>query len=289
VLIATDDSQATTLSDPELLIEEARQRQRQRARRRATVLVAVGVLAMLGFGIDQLTRGGGSVQAKQSMPATIAADPKPMVIYEKVETVKIVPHLPIERHTVEAWSATNATSTWRGRVTIAGGHSAEIGAGPGHGKVLGAEQITYLYLASTNTIYRTGANLVAMGPPISALPQEPLFRRLIAQPGVHLNGTRALDGHTVYVVRVHPASPVGAPTETLYVDKHTYVPMMSVTTTTDLRVVTRTLAWKALPATKGNLRLTSLAGAHPRANRLPAPPRIKELFGRAFFLSGESA
>jgi hypothetical protein len=151
VLIAPDDPQTTTGSDPELLIEEARQRQRQRAKRRKIAFVAVGVLAVLGFGINQLVRGESGVHAKPLPSIAGGADPRPAVVYEKIETVKVVPHLPIERVTVETWAATNAPSTVRKLVTVAGGPSLEIGVGPGHGMGRG-EQITYLYLASTNTI-----------------------------------------------------------------------------------------------------------------------------------------
>ena len=157
MLVGTDEPQPTT--SPELLIEEARQRQRQRARRRTAVLVAVGVFAMLGFGIYRVAQGGGA-DAATPRSAAVAADPTQTVLYRKIETVKIVPHLPVERRTVEVWTASNAPLGYRELLKTTGQPSLEIGAAASHDPTLGRLQAVYLYQASNNTIYRTGAELV---------------------------------------------------------------------------------------------------------------------------------
>ena len=69
---------------------------------------------------------------------------------------KIVPNLPVEQRTVETWSSSSDPLTERQIVTIDGGRRFEIGSGAGQDKVLGAQEVNYLYDASTKTIYRTG-------------------------------------------------------------------------------------------------------------------------------------
>ena len=281
MLLISSDPKTETGSDPQALIEEARQRHRQRARRRNVVLGITGLLVIAGFGINQLARGGSSVQA--ATPAAAAsAGPAATITYEKIVVLKIVPHLPVEKKTIETWSASNAPSTDRQVVTIAGGPRLEIGAGPAHGKVLGPEQANYLYDASTNTIYRTGYLLVPSHP---LLTRKQMFKRLLAQTGVRLAGSRTYRGRSVYVVDAR--GPTGEK-ETVYVDKRTYEPMMSDLSATDLHSIIHTLALKILPATRANLALTSLPTAHPRAHTvLHASPHIKSLYGQAAFPSGD--
>lgn len=273
LLVGTDEPQATT--SPELLIEEARQRHRQRAKRRTAVLVGVGVLALLGFGIYQVEHGGGGAQAAKPGAAAVAADPKPTVLYRKIETVKIVPHLPVERRTIEVWSTTNAPLAYRELVKTTGQPALEIGASVSDDPAFGTLQAVYLYQGSNNTIHRTGAYSVPPQPqPQPSMSPEQAYRRLIAQPGVHPKSSR-LNGRPVYVIRN-----AGLRT-TFYVDQHTYWPIMTVYRSPYLTVIKRTLARKTLPATQANLKLTTLAKAHPGARVRPATPRIKALYGLA--------
>jgi hypothetical protein len=267
---------------PEALIEEARRRQRHRSRRRTVVVAIASVLVLLGFGINQLARGGGSDQATPALPAT--APRTPTVTYEKIVIQKIVPDLPVERRTVETWSSSSDPLTERQIVTIAGDGRYEIGSGPGQDKVLGKEEVNYLYNASTGTIYRAGYYPVT-GPGTEPSPKA-IFKDVLDEPGVRLAGTRTYVGRPVYVVKMRR----NGFSATTLVDRRTYEPLYSVGVGTDLRTVYRTLAYKTLPATQANLALTSLTGAHPGARTvLRASPHVKELYGRAAFLSGQHA
>jgi hypothetical protein len=273
VPVVAERSQIPTTNDPELLIEEARQRQRRRSRRRATALVVAAILAALGFGISQFARGGSSA-ANQPTPGAAGIDPRPTVLYRKIETVKLVPNLPPERRTVEVWTASNAPLRYRETLTTTGQRRLEIGAGPGHDKVLGTEQIVYFYQPSNNTIYRTGA--YAHGP--TAPPTSPgadrSYRRYVAEHGA----ARTLDGRSVYVLTFQR----GPNAKTLaYIDRHTFQLLMTVYTGTDIKLITRTVARKVLPATTANLKLTDLALAHPGARLLAAPPEIHAAYALA--------
>ena len=198
MLLISSDPKTETGSDPQALIEEARQRQQQRARRRNVVLGITGLLVIAGFGINQLARGGSSVQA--ATPAAAAsAGPAPTITYEKIVVRKIVPQLPVEKKDHRDLVGLNAPSTYRQVVTIAGGPRLEVGAGPAYGKVLGPEQANYLYDASTNTIYRTGYVLAPSQTPPT---RKQMFKRLLAQPGFRLAGSRTYLGRSVYVVDV---------------------------------------------------------------------------------------
>ena len=279
MLIATDDPQPAT-GDPEALIEEARRHHRLRVRRRATLLTAVLILAPLGLGIDRLARGGVSPRAQSPASAGLA-NPLRAVTYEKVETVKIVPDLPTQRRIVQIWSTTNAPTTYRELLRTTGQPSLEVGAAPGHDSQIGAEQIVYLYQPSSNTIYVTGAYPALPPPrPHAAISPAAQFQQLIHQPGAHLVGKRTIDGHSVYVVKTleGQTEPVQA---TLYIDDHTYQPIITVTTSPALRIIRRVLAFKTLRATSRNLNLTTLAAAHRHARTLPAPARIKALYDDA--------
>jgi hypothetical protein len=271
----------TSSTYPELLIEEAHQRHRRRVRLRVIVFALLVVLAALGVGIAQLVTSGRGIDAKQPPPAPFAADPKPAVIDAKVEVTTVISGRPVRRQTFEVWQATNAPETYREQLKLAGEPAVEIGAEPGHDKILGAEQIIYLYAASSNTIYRTGAYLPGLSIAPQPLPPLPLtrsFRHVLAHRGARLEGTRTLDGHNVYVVRSVSPQPGGADTQTIYYDTHTYLPILTVTTQPTLRITIRVLAWTTLPATKSNVKLTSLTTAHPNARVLPAPQRIKNIY-----------
>jgi hypothetical protein len=279
MLVGTDEPQTTT--SPELLIEEARQRQRQRARRRTAVLVAVGVFAMLGFGIYRVAQGGGADAATRGA-AAVAAAPKPTVLYRKIETVKIVPHLPVERRTVEVWTASNAPLGYRELLKTTGQPSLEIGAAASHDPTLGRLHAAYLYQASTNPLYQTGAELVPPPPPQpQASNPEQAYRRLIAQPGVRLSGTSTVNGHPVYVIRLPARGDIDIRGAVLYIDQRTYLPIMTVFHSTDYTVIKRMLDRKILPATEANLKLTTLTNAHSGARIRPATPRIKAIYGLA--------
>jgi hypothetical protein len=269
--------------EPEALIEEARRRQRQRSRRRTVVLTVASVLVLLGFGINQLARGGSSVQATPA-PSAPVAPTAPTVTYEKIVVQKIVPLLPVEQKTIETWSSTIDPLTVRQVVTIAGGPTVEIGSGPGQDPVLGKLEMNYLYDRSTNTIYRAGYYLES-GSEKTPSPKS-IFKQVLDRPGVHLAGSRMYVGRPVYVVKGRDKFF----SATTFVDKRTYEPLFSVSIGTDLRFVVRTLAYRTLPATRANLALTSLGGVHPAARTvLHASPQIRELYGEAAFPSGQHA
>lgn len=272
----------TDTTGPEVLIEQARQRRRHRHRRRRVILGAAAFLAVLGFGIGQLVRGGSSAGATPPAAAGATQKPTPTVTYEKVVIRKFVPNLPVETKTIETWSSPDGT-TERQVVTIAGGPRIEIGAAPGDDKVLGPLRVNYLYDATTGTIYRAGYTFAPSGKPPT---REQAFKHYLAQPYVHLAGTTSYRGRKVYVLELQDENAHG----TVYVDEHSYAPMMQTETGTDLRIVVRTLAFKTLPATPANLGRTSLSTVHPKARIvLQAPPRIRELYGEAAFPSGQHA
>jgi hypothetical protein len=268
--LETEHPQTPGSHDPELLIEEARQRQRRRSRRREVALLVGVVLAALAFGINHFAAGGSSA-ATQPTPSTAGASATPSVLYRKIETVEAFANLPVERRTVEVWSTLNAPLRYRETLTTTGEPPLEIGAGPGHDKVLGAEQIVYLYQPSNNTIYRTGAYLPqAPTPPPSA---DRSFRRYVATHGA----VRTLRGRPVYVL----AQSHRGVSDVVYLDRRTFQILMTVHKTEYLRQIMRVLATKVLPATSANLKLTDLTLAHPGARTLPAPPHIHAVYGRA--------
>jgi hypothetical protein len=256
----------------DFLIEEARERHRRRLRRRAAAIAAIAALVGLAFGIGQVVRGGSSVAAK--LPAAAVVEPSSTVTYEKVETLRIAPGLPVQRRTSEIWSAANAPATYRELTRVGAGPAVEVGAGPGYDKTFGAEQVVYLYRGSSDSIYRAGAVLAPSSTGAATTPAG-FFHRLRAQPRVRLAGTRMLDGHRVYVVRLNDANAT-----MVYVDTRTFTPVMTVFTDGTAKIVQRTLAHKSLPATQANLALTRLAAAHPGARVRPAPPAVRELYAR---------
>ena len=286
MLVGTDEPQTTT--SPELLIEEARQRQRQRARRRTAALFAVAVFAVLAFGIDRVAQGGGA-DAANPKSAAVAAAPKPTVLYRKIETVKIVSHLPVERRTVEVWTASKAPLGYRELLKTTGQPSLEIGAAASHDPTLGTLEAFYLYQASNNTIYQTGADFPPPPQPRSqtATTPEQAYRRLIAQPGIRLSGTSSINGHPVYVIRL-PDLPNAGGNTTIYIDQRTYQPIKIVQRGPDLTVIKQTLVRKTLPATEANLKLATLTDAHPGARIRRATPRIKAIYGKATLFDNTS-
>jgi hypothetical protein len=261
-------------SDPELLIEEARQRQRRRSHRRAAGLVVVATLAALGFGIDQLARGGSSA-ANQPTPSTAGIHPAPTVLYRKIETIKIVPDLPIERRVVEVWTASNAPLRYRETMTTTGQPPLEIGSGAGHDKLIGTERIVYLYQPSNNTIYQTGAYIPDPNPTPTPQPvARGSFRRYVAR-----HASRGiLDGRAVYVLT---AQSKGNNRTVTYIDRRTFRLLELVHTGPDLKLIVRILAWKVLPPTRANLEHTTLTLAHPGARVRPAPAHLHAVYDRA--------
>jgi hypothetical protein len=278
--IAAPELKTDRQVDPQALIEEARRRQRRRARRRNILLGALAALLVAGFGVARLIGGGGAVHA--AGPAAAASTSAARTVsYQKTVTRKIVPGLPNETSTTETWSPSNDSSTNRQVVVTAGGKRLEIATTPAHAKILGAEQSSYLFDPSTNTIYRTGYITA------SAVTPDEQFEQLLAELGVRVAGTGSYLGRSVYVVEARPA-PAGK--VTYYIDRHTHAILMSDIRTVDLRLITRTVAYKLLPATKANLALTSLTGTHPGARVvLHASPRIRALYGAAAFPSGNHA
>ena len=264
---------------PRALIEEARRRQRHRSQRRAILLLAAALLTLIGIRVDRLVQAGES-----AMPAprpALVSVPRPRVIYERIETVETVPHIPVLRRTAEIWSLSDDPTTFREVVTIAGGPKVEVGGGKGHDAVLGDEQVTYLYEDSTKTIYVTGFFPL---PAWVSVGSRHWFEDLIGQPDVRLVGTTTIDGREANVIHEQPHLNGWSGNQTLlYIDKRTNVELMSVTTGDDLRIVTRTLVWKTLPATLANRDLTSLARAHRGVRVRPASPRIRQLYGQAIF------
>jgi hypothetical protein len=270
-----------TENPPEALIEEARQLQRKRKRRRSIILGAAAAFVALGFGIYQLAQGGNNVGATPPAAAG-AAQPPPAVTYEKIVIRRFVPHLPVETTTIETWTAPDGTSNRR-VVTNDGGPRIEISTAPGIDKVLGPVKMNYLYDTATGKIYRAGYEL----PPLTKPPSnEQQFKRVVAQPYVHLAGTTTYRGRKVYVLKLKDEENHG----TVYVDERTYEPLMQTQTGTDMRLDVRTLAYKTLPATPANVALTSLPSLHPKARIVLHPTlRIRELYGEAAFPPGQHA
>src|SRR5262249_21639251 len=138
-------------------------------------------------GINQLARGGSGVQATPPA-AAVPGTTTPTVTYEKIVVLKIVPHLPVEKRTIETWSSSSAPSTFRQVVTIGGGPRLEIGTIPGSRKVLGPERVIFLSARSSTTISPTGVMLAPTDPPPPP-PAQPL-KRALAEPDTRLAGTR---------------------------------------------------------------------------------------------------
>jgi hypothetical protein len=277
MLIGTEETKTTTTtSDPELLIEEARERQRRRQRRQTIALVAICALVALGIAVARLVRGDNAVPAQKPSQA-LAAARRPLVIYEKVETVIRTPHEPTIRRTAEVWFSSAAPWAYRELLTIPGRPSFEVGAEIGRDPKFGREQLAYLYEARANTIYKTGAYLSAV------LPLSPriAFRQFLAEPGIRLEGTRRFDGRKVYVVSGQGSTSMGPLSGTMYVDQITYEPLLAVSSGPDLLWTDHVLVFRTLPATATNLDLASLARAHPGARARPAPARIDALYGKA--------
>jgi hypothetical protein len=272
MLLETDHPETTTSDDPQALIEEARQRQRQRARRRDAGLTAVALLVIVGLAVGRLVQGGGATRS--SAPSASAAPAQTRTVtFKKIVEEKIVPLLPVETRTSEAWST---PAIGRGFVTLSGGRRIEIGITRVHDKVRGLEQVDYLYDPSTNTIYRTGTDPVPPGE--SRTPEQVYRQEILGQPGFHLAGTRTYRGRRVYVVKA--ARPNARFMD--YVDTRTYQLLLDVGVSTDLRRVERETAYRALPATKATLALASLWAMHPHARTaLHAPPRIEQLYEKA--------
>jgi hypothetical protein len=280
MLIGVDEPQTTTTSDPELLFEEARALQRRRQKRQTTALSIAGILVILGVGAYRIVQGDHAARAPRPQPI-IAVARRPAVIYEKVETVVSTPHLPMFRRTGQIWFSPRAPGTYRELLTIVGGPTVEVGAAPGHDLKLGNEMIDYLYDAKTTTIYETGAYLEPSAPPATPPPRRQAFRHFLLAPGVRLEGTRVLDGHTVYVAVFHS---IHRSSLTRYIDTATHRTLLAVSLADGTRVTTRVLAYRTLPATPTNLDLTSLVRAHSGARVVqtwPPPPRIHQLYGDA--------
>jgi hypothetical protein len=298
VLVEQYDPKTATDSDPQALIEEARQLQRKRTRRRMIALQVAGLLVILAFGINHLAQGGNGAGPAPTAPPAAAAQ-VPTVTYKKAIYQEFVPHLRVQTRIIESWSASNTRLVNqqvvqiaglprlentplinRQVVKISGGPRLEIGSGPAQGKMLGPEQANYLYDASTHTIYRTGYLLI----PSSQLTPEQIFKHVLAEPGVRLAGTRTYLGRSVYVLKQRGPSAKA----TSYVDKRTYEPLMNEVTTKHLRSIYRTVVYKTMPATTANLALTSLPTAHPGSKTvLHATPHIRQLYGEAAFPPGQ--
>ncbi len=179
---------------------------------------------------------------------------------------------------VEIWSATNAPLAYRELMKTTGQPSVEIGASTTRDPDLGKLQAFYVYQPSTGTIYRAGALPAPPQWQPPSMSPEQAYRRLIADPGVHLVGTRSLYGHNVHVVR---SSPTLVGSATFYIDQDTYMPIMTVQRSADLTSIRRLVDRKTLPATEANLKLTALTKAHPGARIRPATPRIQVIYGQA--------
>jgi hypothetical protein len=278
MLIGGDEPKTATRSDPELLIAEARELQRRRQKRQTAALSVAGIVAILGVGAYRVVRGERAAPAPRPQPSFVVAR-RPVVVYEKVETVVTSLHHPIFTRTGEIWFSSTAPWNYRELLTIAGGATVEVGARLGRDPRLGAERLVLVYLfdAKANTIYETGA--IAVPPP----PPAPPFKTLVTLRGVRVAGTRLFDGRKVYVVHVDGPPPVRA-TSTFYFDTATHQPLLEVETDPLGSTYTiRVLAYETLPATRMNLDLTSLSGTHTGARVAPWPPpaRIDDLYGEA--------
>ncbi len=273
--VETDRPDAA-IGEPEALIEEARQLQRRRARRRTALLVGLAVLVVLGIAAGQLARGGSGVAASQS-PAAAAAVSAPTVRHMRLEIVKYnAAGLPPERRIDELWSASSTPAAYRWVVRLPGKPAFELGGALGQDKVLGAEQVYYLYDPASATIYKTGANVL---PPGSTTPTTPAhFFRTMLTHGAHITGTTTYRGRAVYVLTIPAGNGANGVTGRFYVEKKTFVPLKSVTSDAAGRTVTTTLSWQDLPATRANVALASLAGRHPHARVVAATDRIRQQY-----------
>jgi hypothetical protein len=305
VLLETDDPKTANSDDPQALIEEARQLQRQRQTRRNVILTATALLVIVGLGVGRLAQGGGAVQA--SPPAAGTALPLTTVTYRKIELTKIVPHLPVEKRTIELWSSSAPPHFQRALVSIPGGPRFEVGTALRRDKLLGLLKVAYFYDASTNTIYQAGYLTTAPDPSphLSVIPaplglessdipapagKQPtprqFFNGLSRDPTWHIRGPRKYRGRSVYVA-AHLAS-MSHTRQTFYFDAKTYEVVRNEIDTVDLRVVETTVARTTLTATKAYLALASLRAAHPDAHvSLDPSLRIRQLSGEAFYLSGQ--
>jgi hypothetical protein len=273
VLLETDDQETTTRDDPQALIEEARQLERKRARRRTIVVQAAALLVILGVGINQFARGGNSTGTAPYQPRINAAQ-TPIVTYKKIVGQTFVPHLPVEKQTVQVWSSSATPDVVRAIGTIPGGRRFEFGFVLAHDKVRGPELVFYFYDAHTDTIYRIGSTLA----PLPALPSPgQILTQVLATPFARLEGTRTYRGRRVDVVVIQrPHDPV-VTRQTLFLDKRTHEITRSDLAATDLRVLDRAQQ-RTLSATKANLALTSLPAAHPGARIARVEPlRIQQL------------
>jgi hypothetical protein len=277
ILIGGDEPQSTTISDPELLIEEARERQQRRQKRQTTALWMAGIVLILGLGAYRIARSGNAAPAPNPRAAPAVAH-QPLVIHEKVETLLATPHLPTLRRTGEIWFSTGAPSTYRELLTIPGAPTLEVGAAPGHDPNLGNETLVYLYDAKAKTIYATGANLEPSAPPPSL---QSAFRHFLGEPGARIAGTRLFEDHKVYVVSSDTGVPGDPASETVYFDTTSYQPLLLVLSTLALVTTVRVVDYQTLPATPANLRLTSLARVHPGARVGRAPQSIRKRYGEA--------
>jgi hypothetical protein len=278
VLLETDDQETTTRDDPQALIEEARQLQRQRARHRTIVVQAAALLVILGFGIDHFARGGSSAGTAPQQPL-INASQTPTVTYKKIVTQRFVPHLPVETRTMQIWSSSATPDVVRTIVTIPGGRRVEVSIVLKRDKVLGLEQVYYLYDAPTDTIYPIGSAPFGPLPP----PAGQILKQVLATPFARLEGTRTYEGRSVYNVVIQRPHDLVVTKQTLYLDKRTHEIVRSDLVATDLRVLGRRIQQRTLQPTKANLALTSLPTAHPGARiAREEPPRIQKLARDAF-------
>ena len=255
-------------SDPQALIEEARQLQRQRTRRRMIALQVAAWLIVVGVGVSQFARGHSSAGTAPTRPVAGSAQ-APTVTYTKAIRQKFVPGLPVETQTLETWSASNSPLVSRTVVTIAGGPRFEYGLGPAQDKLLGVKQAAnYLFDPSTQTNWRISSFPV---PP----PLEQRFKQLLAEYRNSLTATRRYLGRSVYVLRLR----MSTGEQTYYIDKRTFEPLMiDMKDGYHLRTVYRTVVYHTLPATKANLALTNLPTAHPRAKAVLHPTQhLREL------------
>jgi hypothetical protein len=284
VLLEQDDHKTATGSDPEALIEEARQLQRQRTRQRTIVLQVVGLLIILGVGVNQFVRGGNSPSTAPKQPLTNAAQ-TPTVTYKKVVSQRFVPLLPVETYTMEIWSSSATPDVVRAIVTSPGGHRVEVGIVLKHDKVLGLEQVYYLFDAPTDTIYPIGSGLISPPPP----PARQTLKQVLATPFARLEGTRTYQGRSAYVVVIRRPHDRVVTKQTLYLDKRTHEIVGSDLVATALRVLDRRIQQRTLPATKANLALTSLPTAHPGARiAREEPPRIQRLARGPFVIDSDA-
>ena len=263
------------------------------------------LLVIVGLGVGRLAQGGGAVQG--SPPTAGTAPPPTTVTYRKIELTKIVPHLPVEKRTIELWSSSAPPHVQRAVVSIQGGRRFEVGTALRRDKLLGLLKVAYFYDASTNTIYQAGYLMTApdpspgwfvipaplgMGGSVVPAPagKHPTPRRffnvLSRDPTWHIRGPHNYRGRSVYVA-AH-LDPTSHARQTFYFDATTYEPVRNEIDVDDLRVVETTVARTTLTATKVNLALASLRAAHPHAHISLHPPlRIKQLSGEAFYLSGQ--